>query len=238
MRTIAFAILLACLPAWGAREFVAASSTEGLTSLSLSETPATVACRVWVLSSSFSATQSPLIVSSSISDTPYFALQITGAGGGKLRAYHRGGTPVSQGYAESTNKVPTNQWVQLAGVFNTLTSRIAYVNEVASYTDTLNVVNFGTNNQVAVGSLRRIGYLQGFSGSIADAAIWNVALTADEIASLAAGASPLTVRPQSLVFYAPLTGESTTTEVNLIGLALSLSNSPARATSHPRIFNP
>lgn len=41
-------------------------------------------------------------------------------------------------------------------------------------------------------------------GLIAEAGIWNVALTDDEIASLAKGVTCNLVRPQSLVFYAPL----------------------------------
>lgn len=43
-----------------------------------------------------------------------------------------------------------------------------------------------------------------FDGLIAEAGIWNVALTDDEIASLAKGMTCNLVRPQSLVFYAPL----------------------------------
>jgi hypothetical protein len=41
-------------------------------------------------------------------------------------------------------------------------------------------------------------------GRIAEAAIWNVALSADDAASLAAGASPLTIRRDALVGYWPL----------------------------------
>ena len=41
-------------------------------------------------------------------------------------------------------------------------------------------------------------------GSLAEAAIWNAALSDAEVAALATGVSPLLVRPGSLVFYAPL----------------------------------
>lgn len=48
-----------------------------------------------------------------------------------------------------------------------------------------------------------------FSGRIAWPAIWDAALTDDEIASLAAGAYPPTIRPASLVSFWPLGGFDT-----------------------------
>lgn len=236
MRTLTLAILLACLPAMGAREFVAASTNECRIDFSLSVTPVTLSC--WVRPVAYAADQTVLALTSSTDITPYMLLRLSSADPGKLRVFHRGSTAATEGWAQSTNAVATNQWTHVAGVLASLSARTAFVGGTPGTTDTVAVPGHGTNTQAVVGALRRTTYLQGFNGSIADAAIWNVALTADEVASLAAGASPLTVRPQSLVFYAPLTGESTTTEVNLIGPALSLSNSPARATSHPRIFAP
>ena len=42
------------------------------------------------------------------------------------------------------------------------------------------------------------------AGRIAEAAIWNVALTDSEVQALASGVSPLRVRPESLQAYWPL----------------------------------
>ena len=52
-------------------------------------------------------------------------------------------------------------------------------------------------------------------GDLAEAAVWSVQLTADEHAAYANGANPLTIRPDALVFYAPMWG--TTTEADLSG---------------------
>jgi len=61
---------------------------------------------------------------------------------------------------------------------------------------------------------------------------WNVALTASEIASLAAGFTPDQIRPQSLQFYTPLVN-------NLIdvrgGLAIT-NNNGASVANHPRVY--
>jgi hypothetical protein len=45
-----------------------------------------------------------------------------------------------------------------------------------------------------------------FDGDIAEAGIWNVILSPDEIQSLSKGFIPPRIRPQNLVFYAPLIG--------------------------------
>ena len=66
---------------------------------------------------------------------------------------------------------------------------------------------FGTNSNYddfRVGELANLG--GHFEGDIAEVAYWDVALTDDEIASYHAGASPLTIRPGNLTFYAPLFG--------------------------------
>ena len=59
-------------------------------------------------------------------------------------------------------------------------------------------------NRFAIGGLLRNSFAGAFNGRIAEVGIWNVALTAEEIASLAKGMTCDKVRPQSLVFYAPL----------------------------------
>jgi hypothetical protein len=42
------------------------------------------------------------------------------------------------------------------------------------------------------------------NGKIAEVAIWNAVLTADEVMSLAKGVKPTSIRPQSLFAYVPL----------------------------------
>jgi hypothetical protein len=72
-------------------------------------------------------------------------------------------------------------------------------------------------------------------GSIAEAAIWNVALTDDEVAVLATGVSPLLVRPQSLVFYAPFIRDD---DEDLVGgLSLTANGGPTVGV-HPRVIYP
>jgi hypothetical protein len=67
---------------------------------------------------------------------------------------------------------------------------------------------------------------------IAEVGIWNVALTADEIASLAKSMTCDKVRPQSLVAYFPLIRDLT--EIRS-GLAVT-NNNTATVANHPRVY--
>lgn len=72
------------------------------------------------------------------------------------------------------------------------------------------------------------------SGLIAEAAIWNAALTDAEVAVLAAGYSPLLVRSQSLVFYIPLVREI----LDVVGGVTITNNNGSTVGDHCRIILP
>ena len=69
-------------------------------------------------------------------------------------------------------------------------------------------------------------------GRIAEVGIWNAALTQPEIASLANGMTCDKVRPQSLVFYAPLIR----TLQDLKGGLTITNNNTATVADHPRVY--
>jgi hypothetical protein len=70
------------------------------------------------------------------------------------------------------------------------------------------------------------------AGSIAEVGIWNAALTAAEIASLAKGMTCDKIRPQSLVFYAPLVRDL----IDAKGGLTITNNNGATVANHPRIY--
>ena len=70
------------------------------------------------------------------------------------------------------------------------------------------------------------------NGDLAEVGIWNAALTAAEIASLAKGMTCDKVRPQSLVFYAPLIRNLQDVRG---GLTITNHNT-ATVANHPRVY--
>lgn len=127
----------------------------------------------------------------------------------------------------------TNAWYHAAGVFTSATDIGAFFNGSIGFLETQvasPIVASGID-QILIGtSNRSVGRYLG--GKLADVGIWNVALTAGEIASLAKGITCDKIRPQSLVFYAPLVRELIDTKG---GLTIT-NNNGATVTEHPRIY--
>ncbi len=71
-----------------------------------------------------------------------------------------------------------------------------------------------------------------FLGRLSEVGIWNVALTAAEVASLAKGMTCDKVRPQNLVFYAPLVRDL----IDAKGGLTITNNNGATVANHPRVY--
>lgn len=116
----------------------------------------------------------------------------------------------------------------LSGVVSTL-----YVDGVSVATHTAASVPTQTGmDRLGVGALVRGSVAAPFSGSVADVGVWNAAINASEARSLSRGVACRLVRPQSLVFYAPLIRD-------LIDAARGLTitnNNTATVAVHPRVY--
>lgn len=207
-------------------------STDALTKASSEITayPCTIAA--WFNSDSVAANQ--LVAGVWSGGTNHlFSLSITTAS--KVRAQARaGGTTVN---ADSTGTFSTGTWVHGVAVQTDSTHHLAYINGSAGSNVATSVSPTGmVRTEIGSGS---VGANNAFDGRIAEVGIWNVALTAAEIASLSSGFSPLLIRPSALVFYAPLI---TSGVINLMSVASpgvqSMTATGTAPSAHPRILNP
>lgn len=208
-------------------------------SAGVTTTPLTLAC--WARHGTGSSNQTMISVSraAAASGADLYALQTDGSSTGKVRASaNDSGTAV---IALSTIAAPVdNSWFHAAAVFASTTSRSAYLNGGSKGTNTTSKT-LGTPDRMIIGVNNATpGAAWNSGGAIAEAAIWNVALSDTEIALLAAGALPPTVRPDALVGYWPLTRESSQSEPNHWGKGqYRMSNTgTVTAAAHPRIIMP
>lgn len=125
----------------------------------------------------------------------------------------------------------TASWHHAAGVWASATSRKCYLDGTADTVNTTSRTPSGID-RFKVGAGGSEG--QVFNGLIAHSAVWGVALTADEIASLAAGLSPLLIRPASLVAYWPYLGRDST-EIDIIGRYDLAVTGAAASADEPRL---
>jgi len=136
-------------------------------------------------------------------------------------------------FAESASH-NINEWHHACGVFESSTSRKIFLDAGSPATATA-TRNVSGQNNITIGARYSAGAFPSniFADClVAEVGIWNVALTADEIASLAKGMTCDKVRPQSLVFYAPLVRNLQDVRG---GLTIT-NNNTATVANHPRVY--
>ena len=196
-----------------------------------SGTPMSMAA--WVRSDEGAADQYVIQIADSGSADNYFGINLdTNAGAPtRVRAVINDGT---FDFAETTANWSTNTWHHVTAVFANATSRAAYLDGGNKGTDASSRSPAGLDTTI-------IGYsadstpVDPFSGRIAEVGVWNVALTDADVAQLAAGYSPLFVRPESLVAYYSLIRDEDQDRVG--GYDLTPNNTPSIA-AHPAVYYP
>ncbi len=127
-------------------------------------------------------------------------------------------------------------WEHACGMEVSSSSRFAFLNGAKGTEQSATVTPDGAD-RVAIGRLGDSSPAFYMNGSIAEVAIWDVGLTDAEVVILAAGFSPLFVRPQSRIHYWPLIGRMSP-EIDLVGgFDLTAFSSPT-ASDHPPIIYP
>lgn len=164
--------------------------------------------------------------------TDFFALVQDGtrAGDPICATKYSGGTDA--GEAVSSTGYTTGAWHHGCAVFTSNTSRTVYLNGGGKVESTTLRGSASGIARTGIGALARTTIAAFFDGRVAEAAIWNAALTDSDVLELSKGASPHLIRPQNLVYYVPLIRDLSDIRG---GLAITNNNS-ATVTTHPRVY--
>jgi hypothetical protein len=141
-------------------------------------------------------------------------------------------SPSATGAITSTAGFTASTWNHACGVFESTTSRTVYLDGANSATNNTSVTPSGVDRIRIAGRFNNGIAGAYFDGLIAEVGIWNAALTAAEVASLAKGMTCDKVRPQSLVFYAPLVRNLQ----DVRGARAITNNNTATVANHPRVY--
>ena len=218
-----------------AYDFNGTSQYLNVASAPVTAVPLTLAC--WFNSDSATTNQTILGISADIAGvgntSKWFRLRAAGAVAGDPVQADAANSPTFA-VAASTSGYTTGTWHHACGVFLSNSSRTIYLDGANSSTNTNSVTPSDLNGfQIGAIYAEDTNSIAGYTdGRIAEVGIWNAALTAAEIASLAKGMTCDKVRPQNLVFYAPLVRDLQDTKG---GLTITNNNSATVAT-HPRIY--
>jgi len=138
----------------------------------------------------------------------YDMLYLSGtAAGDPIRVYSKA-SGAAAAFATATVGVNgvANQWYHACGVIAGSQDRRCYFNGGNKGTETATDRTPYSVSGYALGAVPRLSFAFPWYGGLAESAVWNVALTDDEVAALGAGVCPLFIRPGSLVSYWPLGG--------------------------------
>jgi len=186
----------------------------------------------WVKSSGSYGTRGIVSKFETATNNRSYALYIN-ASGQLLVALAPNGTALNVRSDTGSTILGTN-WRHVAATFVPSTSVTLYVGGVAeSTTNNSQLIPSSIYSGAAslwVGSVSNT--TSTWDGLIAEASIYNAALTAAEIASLAKGMTCDKIRPQSLVFYAPLVRDL----IDQKGGLTITNNNGATVANHPRVY--
>ncbi|HUW18630.1 MAG TPA: LamG-like jellyroll fold domain-containing protein [Sedimentisphaerales bacterium] len=201
--------------------------------------PFTMAC--WFCSVNDEIWQTLMCLGNSAAGTNYAQLEIRGDLGEPLIKCLRLIVRDSGGYvyADTTTGYSANIWHHACGICVSSTERHVFLDGGSKGSNTQSK-NFPSGiNRTGIGA-RVPGASPSafFDGRIAEAAIWEAALSESEVAVLARNFCPLFVRPQSLIAYWRLFNPDAGVNPEMMGgLYLSDYNSPGMG-DHPRIIYP
>jgi hypothetical protein len=139
-------------------------------------------------------------------------------------------------FVSSNNAAPNNQWTHVSASWDQSDGGRIYINGGADGTAaTSGTINVGTTHSQTIGArvvFSGSAFDRHFAGRVAVFAIYSVVLTAAEIASLAKGMTCDKIRPQNLVFYAPLVRDL----IDQKGGLTITNNNAATVAAHTRVY--
>ena len=144
-----------------------------------------------------------------------------------------------QGKAVTTSTIVVGAWNHVCGAYESSTSRMAWLNGGSKGTNTTEITVPPSPYVFSIsGEYPNLDtILWPVNGALAEAFVYNVVLSDFEVWLLAKlRFSPLLVRPQNLVFYAPLVNNE---DYDIVGgIKMLAVNSPTTAAHPPGIIYP
>jgi hypothetical protein len=179
-----------------ARTFTAASSqsVRGAEAIAATLT-GTVTAAGWFRPNAGTGGKTLWSVGDTAGDNNYYRLAYD-EGAGALDAEARGTSGTNS--QATVSGITEDVWHHAAGVWTPSVSMLVYIDGALG--DTRGLLNPPTGlDEMAFGVLRRSGFAQYMDGALACWGLWREALSGEEIAALARGTHPTTIRPTGLI---------------------------------------
>ena len=192
--------------------------------------PLTMAC--WFYTDEMENYQALMFIGDKAAENNFFTLRLSDDHAGNIVEFDRR-SAAARTQAQTTAGFNINTWHHACAVASATDSAAVFLDGGNKGTEVTDITPVGLDRV----SIARYGddspgtYM---SGRIAEAAIWNVALTDAEVAGLGDRVSPLFIRPQNLVAYWPLIRDEDRDPVG--GFDLTAFNAPSIAAHAPMYY--
>lgn len=207
-----------------ARAFNGTSARIHVSSAAISALPFTLAC--WFRTTSMAHLGALVSVNSTTLSNHYAGLFFRGdIANDPVEILYQAAT--GERVSRSATGCTSGKWHHACAVFSSETERTVYLDGGSSGKSFTSTV-FPTVDRTEIGA-HRSGLW--FNGDIAEVGIWNIDLSAAEIAALAKGVSPALIRPQNHIAYLPLIRET-----HEIVNATGFTDVNTTAAAHTRIY--
>jgi hypothetical protein len=184
----------------------------------------------WVRPDDTSLNAGIMLLGASANSTDYYYMQQSGT---TLSVFQFGGG--TNASSTVTSAFTNGVWAHVCGVWTSTTSRLSYLNGTAGSASATSITTSGINRTIVGARLQTDVAGRFYSGRIAWPSIWNVALTATEVAALAGGANPLDIRRLSLQASWPSYGFQSP-EQDLVGAnSLTVNAAPPQSDGPPNV---
>lgn len=216
-----------------ARDFDGSADKLDRTSAVISGQPLTMAC--WFNSDTITVSQTLMGVSTAGTANNRFTLQASGATTGDPVRFIAKVTAGASRAATSTG-YSAGTWHHACGVAVSINDRRVFIDGGSKNTQTSTRDPSGMD-RTSIGVGVHASDVNFMDGRIAEAAIWNIALSDAEVALLAQFVSPLLIRPDALVAYWPIIGRFAPEIDRWGGFDMTVTSAPP-AAAHLRVFYP
>ena len=201
----------------------------GTTTLPITATPLTMAG--WFRPQNIANNLTIMSISAAADNNQVFILVASGqVSGDPVQAVARGGATFDP--VDTTTGFSADTWQHACAVFASDASRSVFLNGGSKATETASYTPSGLN-RMSAGVWDRGSDIWHMNGRLAELGLWNVALTDDQVKMLAAGVSPLRVRPDALVRYWPMYDAASLVDYSGKSGDLTVTGSPSIADHAP-----
>lgn len=222
-----------------ARQFTAASSQYLSQGSAVVDLTGAFSFAAWCNAPTLPSGGATIMSIGTTSSTDYVRLLLFGTGDASpsvLNALSTDGTNTNT--AVGTTALTAGEWTHAGASYNTVGTPRVYYNGAMEHEHIFQTVDPSGQNATVIGRTERPSPGLYWDGYIAEVGIWNVQITTADYLILAAGYSPLLVKPNNLVAYWPLIGRMSP-EIDLVGgFDLTLTAGPGTAPHPPKISYP